>query len=297
MMKHRSLFFFTLPGIILITLFSYIPLIMGFVLPFKDVNYKLGIWKSPWAGLKNFKFLFSSDNAWRITRNTVCLNFLFIVTLLACSIICALFLYQVSRKWVKTYQTAFFFPYFISWVVASYILLAMLDMENGLFNNILAFFGKDPVLWYNEPKYWPLIMVLANLWKNIGYYTIIYYTGLLGINEDYYDAAKVDGANKLQQIFYISLPLLKPLVITLLMLQLSKIFMGNFDMFYNLTMNSTALYPTTDIIDTYVYRCLKTMGDLGMSSAAGLYQSIVGFVIVMIFNGILRKIDKENAII
>lgn len=235
LVKYRSIFFFTLPGMILILLFSYIPLAMGFILPFKDINYSLGIWKSPWVGFENFKFLFSSDSAWRITRNTVVLNFLFIVTVLTCSIVCALFLYQVTKRWVKTYQTILFFPYFISWVVASYVLLAMLDMENGLFNNVLQLFGHEPILWYNEPKYWPVILVVANLWKNIGYYTIIYYTGLLGISEEYYEAAKIDGATRLQQIRYITLPLLKPIIITLLLLQLSKIFFGNFDMFYNLT--------------------------------------------------------------
>ena len=247
-------------------------------------------------GLDNFKFLFSSDAAWRITRNTVCLNFLFIITVLVLSIICALFLYQLSKRSVKTYQTVLFFPYFISWVVASYVVLALLDMDNGLLNSILKFFGQEPILWYNEPKYWPVIMVIANLWKNVGYYTIIYYTGLLGINEEYYEAAQIDGATRLQQIRYITLPLLKPVIITLFLLQLSKIFFGNFDMFYNLTMNSAALYPTTDVIDTYVYRSLKVMGDLGMSSAAGLYQSIVGFVIVLTANAVIRKVDKDNAL-
>lgn len=296
LVKYKSIFFLTLPGILLVLTFQYAPLVMGFVLPFKNVNYKTGIWKSPWVGLDNFKFLFSSDAAWRITRNTVCLNFLFIITVLVLSIICALFLYQLSKRSVKTYQTVLFFPYFISWVVASYVVLALLDMDNGLLNSILKFFGQEPILWYNEPKYWPVIMVIANLWKNVGYYTIIYYTGLLGINEEYYEAAQIDGATRLQQIRYITLPLLKPVIITLFLLQLSKIFFGNFDMFYNLTMNSAALYPTTDVIDTYVYRSLKVMGDLGMSSAAGLYQSIVGFVIVLTANAVIRKVDKENAL-
>lgn len=139
-------------------------------------------------------------------------------------------------------------------------------------------------------------MVISNLWKNIGYFTIIYYTGLLGINEEYYEAAQIDGASGWQQIRYITLPLIKPVVVTMVLLQLSKIFVGNFDMFYNLTMNSAALYPTTDVIDTYVYRSLKVMGDLGMSSAAGLYQSVVGFVIVITVNAVIRKFDKENAL-
>lgn len=295
-LKYKSIFFFTLPGIILILLFSYIPLAMGIVLPFKEIDYRLGIWKSPWVGLENFKFLFFSDAAWRITRNTIVFNFLFIVTVLVCSVICALFLYQVTKRWVKTYQTILFFPYFISWVVASYVLFAMLDMENGLFNNLLESLGRDPILWYNEPKYWTVILVLANLWKSVGYNTIIYYSGLLGINEEYYEAAKIDGASRIKQIRYITLPLLKPIIITLLLLSVGKIFYGNFDMFYNLTMNQSALYSATDVIDTYVYRSLRSLGDLGMSSAAGLYQSVVGFVIVMVVNAIIRKIDKDNAL-
>lgn len=295
MKKYRSIFFFTLPGLILLVLFCYIPMVMSFVLPFKNVNYRLGIWKSPWVGFENFKFLFTSDTAWRITRNTIVLNVLFIVTLLVSSLACALFLYQVSKRWVKTYQTVFFFPHFISWVVGSYILLALLDMDKGLLNNILVFFGKEPILWYNEPKYWTVILVVANLWKSVGYNTIIYYTGLLGINDEYYEAAKIDGASGLQLVCYISLPLLKPVVITMMILALGKIFYGNFDMIYNLTMDSTLLYPTTDIIDTYVYRALRSMGDLGMSSAAGLYQSLVGFFMVIGANAVIRKLDEENA--
>lgn len=296
MKRYKTLFFFTLPGIILFILFSYIPLAMGFVIPFKDIDYQLGIWNSPWIGFKNFEFLFTSDTAWRITKNTIVLNVLFIVTLLAGALICALFLYQVTKRWVKTYQTMLFFPYFISWVVGSYVLLGLLDMDKGLVNKALVFFGQDPIMWYNEPKYWVVILVLANLWSSIGYHTIIYYTGLLGINEEYYEAARIDGASKLQLIRYISLPLLKPIVIMMLLLSLGKIFYGNFDMIYNLTLDSPLLYPTTDIIDTYVYRSLKSMGDMGMSAAAGLYQSVVGFVMVIGFNAIIRKTDKENAV-
>ncbi len=299
-MKHfsnyKGIFLLTLPGILLIFTFQYVPMVLGLVLPFKNVDYSLGLWKSPWVGFENFKFLFSSDAAWRITRNTVVLNTLFIITVTVGALICAMLLYQLGKRAVKTYQTVLFFPYFISWVVASYACLALLDMEHGFFNSILQFFGKESVLWYNEPGYWPGIMVIANLWKNIGYYTIIYYTGLLGISEEYYEAARIDGASKWQQIKRITLPLLKPMIILMVLLQLSKIFFGNFDMFYNLPMNSAALYPTTDVIDTYVYRSLKVMGDLGMSSAAGLYQSVVGFVIVIVANAVIRKTDKESAL-
>lgn len=293
--RYWEVFLLTLPGVALIFLFSYVPMFLGFILPFKNVKYDLGIWKSPWVGFDNFKFLFNSDIAWRITRNTIGLNFLFIITVLTLAITCALFLYELSQKSVKVYQTIFFVPYFISWVVASYICLALLDMDNGLFNSIAQFFGKDPIMWYNEAKYWPAILVIANAWKNAGYYTIIFYAGLMGINSEYYEAAKIDGASRLQQVRYITLPSIKSLIVLMFLLQLSKIFFGNFDMFYNLPRNSAALYSTTDVIDTYVYRSLKVMGDIGMSAAAGLYQSVVGFIIVLSANTIIRKVDRENA--
>ncbi len=293
--KNRELFLLTIPGVLFIFIFNYIPL-YGLVLPFKDYRFDLGFWKSPWVGFQNFRFLFSGDDALRITRNTVVLNALFIVVLLLFSIIFALILFEMSRKFVKLYQTIMFFPFFLSWVVVSYVFLALLDMDHGLVNMLLQKLHMDPVLWYNESSYWPSLLVSANTWKNVGYYTIIYYTGLLGIDSELFDAADIDGANKWHKIKNISIPMLKPLITLLLLLQIGKIFYGNFDLFYNLTRDSSLLYPTTDVIDTYVYRSLKGAGDLGMSSAAGAYQSVVGFVLVLVTNWIIRRYDKENAL-
>ncbi len=295
LIKNRELFFLSLPGIIIIFLFSYLPM-FGLILPFKNYRYDLGFWKSPWVGFDNFKFLFNSGNAWRITRNTVGLNFLFIIVTLLVSLIIALMLNELSKKSVKVYQTSMFLPYFISFVVVSYIFLALFDMNSGAVNGILKFIGKEPVLWYNEPKYWPALLVIANTWKGAGYSAIIYYAGLISIDKEFYEAAELDGAKKIQQIRLISIPLLMPLIMVLFLLSIGRIFFGNFDMFYNLTRDSSLLYPTTDVIDTFVYRSLRVTGDIGMSSAAGIYQSVVGLIIVLIANGITRKVNRENAI-
>lgn len=293
--KNKELFLLTLPGILFLCLFSYYPM-YGLILPFKDFKYNLGLFKSPWVGFENFKFLFNSNSAWRITRNTVGLNTIFIVVLIVVSLGIALMLNEISRKSVKTYQTVLFFPYFLSWVVVSYVFLAILDMDHGLANQILKIFNVKEILWYNEPKYWPAITTIANTWKSAGYYAIIYYTALIGLDREYFEAASLDGASKWQQIRYISIPLISPLITLLLLLQLGQIFKGNFDLFYNLTRDSSILYPTTDVIDTFVYRALRSLGDIGMASAAGVYQSVVGFVIVMGSNAVIRKINPDNAI-
>ncbi|MCL2342572.1 MAG: ABC transporter permease subunit [Firmicutes bacterium] len=294
-LKHKELFFLSLPAVVFVFIFSYIPM-YGLILPFKDYKYNLGFWKSPWVGFENFKFLFNSDNAIRITRNTLLLNATFIIALLIVSLAIAIMLNELARKTVKVLQTAMFFPYFLSWVVVGYVFLGMFDMNHGMLNNILKIFGQDPVLWYNDPKYWPVILPITYVWKNAGYYAIIYFAGILGIDKELYEAAKLDGASKLQQIRRITLPLLTPLISIMVLLQIGKIFTGNFDMIFNVTRNSALLYPTTDVVDTFVYRSLKTMGDIGMSSAAGIYQSVVGFVLVLGTNKIIKKINPENAL-
>lgn len=292
---HWQLFLLTLPGMLVLFVFSYLPM-AGIILPFKNYRYDLGIFKSPWVGWMNFKFLFSTDNAIRITRNVLVMNSLFIITVTLTAIVFALVLNELSKKFVKLYQTVLFVPYFISWVVASYIVFALLDMDYGFFNNILVTVGADPITWYNEPQYWPVILTIANLWKGAGYTTVIYYAGLMGIDREFYEAARIDGASKMQQIRHISVPLITPLILMIFILSIGKIFFGNFDLFYNVTRDSPMLYSTTDVIDTFVYRSLKTSGDIGMASAAGLYQSVVGFVIVLSANFIVKRINPDNSI-
>ncbi len=293
--KHRELVVLSLPGVLFLLVFSYIPL-YGIVLPFKNFRYDLGFWKSPWVGFRNFAFLFGSDNAWRITRNTVLLNLAFILVMTGVALAFALMLFEVRRRSVRAYQTAMFLPYFLSWVVVSYIFLALLDMDRGLANRILEALGAEPRLWYNDPGPWPLLLLLANTWKGAGYSAIIYYAGLMNIDREYYEAAEIDGATRFQQIRKISIPLLSPLITILFLLAIGRILYGNFDLFYNLTRNSTLLYPATDVIDTFVYRALRVTGDIGMSSAAGIYQSVVGFFIVLAANLVVRRIHPENSL-
>ncbi len=293
--RNWGLISLALPGLIFVIIFQYFPM-FGLVLAFKDFNFGKGIWGSDWVGLNNFKFFFTSDAALQVTRNTLLLNLSFIILTNLVSIAFALMLFELSRKAVKLYQTTLFFPYFLSWVVVSYVTYALLNPQLGVINHLLKQLGFAEINWYMESKYWPFILSLAFLWKNIGYSTLIFYTGLMGIDKSYYEAAAIDGASKWQQVRNISIPLLTPLITLISVLQIGKIFYSDFGMFYFLTADSGALYATTDVIDTYVYRALRVSGDIGMATAIGLYQSLVGFVLVLTVNFIVRKINKENAI-
>lgn len=293
--KNWELTAMALPAVILLIIFSYVPM-FGLVLPFKEYRFDLGFFGSKWIGLENFKFLFSGNEVFLATRNTVLYNVVFIITGMACSIIFALMLFELGRRSVKVYQTVFFVPYFISWVVASYAISGLLNVEYGVLNRIITSLGGKAIMWYSEPKYWPFIFVIANIWKTMGYNVIVFYTELMSIDKSLYEAAKVDGATRLQQIKYITLPCLKRIVVLLLIMSIGKIFSGDFGMFYNVPLNSSLLYSTTDVLDTYVYRALINMGKLGMSSAATFYQSVVGFVLVMLSNRVVKKLDEENAV-
>jgi putative aldouronate transport system permease protein len=196
----------------------------------------------------------------------------------------------------KFYQSAMFLPHFISWVVVGYFAFAFLSVDQGLLNKLLARFGVEPIAWYREPGYWPAILTLTAFWKGVGYGSILYLAIIIGISPEYYEAAKIDGANKLQQIWYVTLPHLTPVVIILTLFAVSGIFRSDFGLFFNVTRNQTPLYPTTDVIDTFVYRALRQMNDLGMSAAAGVYQSVVGFLLVLVVNWVVRRIDPDRAL-
>ncbi|WP_314584799.1 ABC transporter permease subunit [Paenibacillus terrigena] len=294
-LRHKGLLALAAPGLLFVLIFNYVPM-LGLVLAFKDFNFRKGIWGSDWVGLDNFKFFFTSDAALQVTRNTIVLNFIFILLTNVVAIAFALMLFELSRRAVKLYQTTLFFPYFLSWVVVSYVTYALLNPQMGVINHLLQQFGFDEINWYMEAKYWPFILSLAYLWKNVGYSTLIFYTGLMSIDKSLYEAASIDGASKWQQVRSISIPLLSPLITLITLLQVGKIFYSDFGMFYFLTADSGALYATTDVIDTYVYRALRVSGDTGMATAIGLYQSLVGFVLVVTVNFIVRKFNKENAI-
>jgi putative aldouronate transport system permease protein len=284
-----------LPGLSFLIAFYYAPL-FGLIIPFKRMDYSRGILRSPWIGFRNFEFFFKSQDAFRITRNTLGLNFLFITVTLVVSITLALLLFELSRGKVKIYQTCMFVPYFVSWVIASYVMYAILNPQMGIIPNILRSMDLEPPNFYYEPKYWTFILTLAYLWKNAGYMTLLYYATLMGIDSNQFEAAAIDGAGKWQITFRISIPFLASVIILMVILQIGKIFYSDFGMFYFLTRNSGPLYATTDVIDTYVYRALRVTGDIGMASSVGLYQSIVGFVLVLGSNLIVRRISSENAI-
>lgn len=292
--KNRELFFITLPAIIFVFIFSYIPM-GGVIIAFKNYKFSKGILGSDWVGFENFRFLLTSDTA-RIVRNTIGMNSLFIISGTVVSVAFALFLFEMSRSYIKIYQTIMFIPYFFSWVVVSYIFTGFFDMDLGLINGLLKHFGAEPIYWFNKPEYWPAILVFVHIWKSAGYGCVIYYSTLLGIDSEYYEAAKLDGANRWQQIKNISLPMLRPMIIIITILAIGKIFNADFGMFYFLTKDTGALYPTTDVIDTYVFRTFRVLGDTGMATAAGLVQSLVGFFLVLGTNLIVRKIDEDSSL-
>ena len=293
--KNLPLLILTLPSVLYLFVFCYIPL-YGLVLPFKNYDYSLGFLKSPWAGFDNFKFLLNNESVALATRNTILYNIAFIILGLIMSVAIALMLYEMRAVFVKCYQTILFLPYFISWVVAAYAAKVFLDIDYGLINKILLSMGKEAIAWYNKPECWPVILIIAEIWKGMGYNAIIYYASLMGTDNSLFEAAKIDGAGKLKQLWYISLPSIKPMIIIMTILKIGKIFYGDFGLFYNFTLNSSLLYSTTDIIDTYVYRSLITLGDVGMSSAAGFYQAVLGFILVITTNFIVNKIDSDNAL-
>ena len=295
--EYWPLYLMMLPALLYLLINNYIPM-AGMVIAFKKLNFAKGIWASPWAGLDNFKFLFSSKDAWIITRNTLLYNVAFILINMVVGIAIAILITEVrNTKLKKVYQSAILLPFLMSMVILSYIVYALLSAENGLVNNsILPLFHIDPIQWYQKPKYWPAILIIANCWKGVGYGCLIYIASLIGIDPSFYEAARLDGASKWQEITKITLPSLVPTIITLLLLSIGRIFYSEFGLFYQVPMNSGVLFPTTNVIDTYVYRALIEQGNISMSSAAGVYQSLVGFCVVMLSNWIVRKVDKDQAL-
>lgn len=295
--EYWPLYLMMLPALLYLLINNYIPM-AGMVIAFKKLNFAKGIWASPWAGLKNFKFLFASRDAWVITRNTLLYNVAFILVNMVIGIAIAILITEIrNTKLKKIYQSAILLPFLMSMVILSYIVYALLSAENGLVNNsILPLFHIDPIQWYQKPKYWPAILIIANCWKGVGYGCLIYIASLIGIDPSFYEAARLDGASKWQEITKITLPSLVPTIITLLLLSIGRIFYSDFGLFYQVPMNSGVLFPTTNVIDTYVYRALIEQGNISMSSAAGVYQSLVGFCVVMLSNWIVRKVDKDQAL-
>lgn len=290
-----------LPGALWFLIFAYIPM-PGAILAFKQYRLDLGgffsgIFKSEWVGLHNFEFLFNAHDAYVITRNTVLYNLTFISLGLVLSVTMAIILYHLTqKKLAKLYQTAMFLPYFLSWIIVSYFVFSFLSVDKGVLNQILAYFGMKPIDWYSEAAYWPIILVIMNAWKGIGYSSVIYLAAISGIDRSYYEAAMIDGANKWQQTLKITIPLIKPMMVILTLLAIGGIFRADFGLFYQIPRESGPLFPVTNVIDTYVYRSMKLLGDFGLAAAAGFYQSVVGLILVLAANWSVKKVNEDQAL-
>ena len=294
--KYLPIYIMALPGLIYLFINNYMPL-PGLILAFKNYNARKGIWGSDWVGFDNFKFLFATNDAFIITRNTLCYNLIFIIVNTVAAIAVAIILSELNSKLKKIYQSVILLPYMVSMVIVSYLVFAFLSTENGFLNNsIIKLLGMEPISWYMEKKYWPFILVLVNLWKTIGYNCIIYLAAILGFDKGYYEAAAIDGAGKWQQIIKITIPLLRPTIIMMTLLAVGKIFYSDFGLFYQVPQNSGALFSVTNTIDTYVYRGLLELGDITLSAAAGLYQSVIGFILVLGSNLWVRRLDPDSSL-
>lgn len=290
------LYIMVAPGFIYLLINNYIPM-LGIVIAFKNLNFSKGILKSDWAGLSNFEYLFKAPDAFLITRNTILYNVAFIVVNTVVAIVIAIILSEIRSKMkVKIFQSCVLIPSLISIIIVSYLAYAFLSGRTGFINGSLAAAGKDTISFYTEPKYWPVILIFINCWKGAGYSSIIYLAAILGIDQEMYEAAEIDGATRWNKIRFITLPMLKSTVITLTLMNVGRIFYSDFGLFYQVPMNSGALINATNTIDTYVYRGLIELGDISMSSAACVYQSLVGFVLVLTANWVTKKLSSENAL-
>lgn len=296
--QYRTLLMMLLPAIVIIFIFAYLPM-SGVVLAFKRYRYADGIWGSPWTKgvFDNFRFFFLSGKAWMVTRNTFLYNLAFIAVNTSLAVAFAIILNEMRSKLLRSFtQSVLFLPYFVSWVIVGSIAYNLFNYENGMLNGMIRFFGCEPVNLYGTPGAWPWLILLFNAWKSVGYATVVYLAAVTGIDDHLYEAAEIDGANVFQRIRNVTLPSIRPTMITLVLLDVSKIFRGNFDLFYQLIGKNGALYNATDVIDTFVFRALIQSSDTGMAAAAGLYQSVLCFVTIMVVNTAVRRINTDYAL-
>ncbi len=294
--RDKELTLLVIPVVLYLLIFNYLPM-GGVVLAFKDYNYIDGIFGSPWIGLKNFEFFFRSDAAATTLFNTLFYNFMLIALGTVVNAVVALLLNEVKNRFaIKFYQTAMFFPYFLSWVVVSFIVYAYLSPAYGLGNQVLETFGMEPQNWYQYAPAWRYILIFMGLWKTMGMSVLINYATLIGIDKGYYEAAMIDGANGWQQAWYISVPFLVPVTVIQFILSMGRIFNSDFGLFYQLTRNSGAIASTTTVIDTYIYEMLMGSNEVGIGTAVGLFQSVIGVVLVILTNKIVTRIEPDNAL-
>lgn len=307
--RHIEYGLMLVPGAMWLFIFCYLPM-GGIILAFKQFRMHMpkkgdffqnpfinSMIKSEWVGFKNFEFIFKTPDAWLMTRNTVLYNLAFILIGLVLSVALAIAITELrQRRMAKLYQTIFFFPFFLSWIVISYLLFAMLNTNMGIFNQILERFGREPIKWYMEPKYWPFIMLFANRWRYTGNGSIIYLAAITGMDSQLFEAATIDGASKWQQIWRITIPLLVPIMVLLTILAAGRVFNADFAMFYALPNGSGVLRRATLVIDVYVFNSLRGGIPIGMPAAAGLYQSFVGFILILTTNWIVRRVRPDMAL-
>lgn len=289
---QAGLMLLSLPAIVFFLVFSYAPM-FGLIIAFKKIDYRLGILNSPWVGFNNFMFFFKSVDAWRITRNTVGYGLLLLILGIITAVIVALLLYEIRSKLaIKVYQTSMMLPYFLSWVIVGYITYAIFNADHGILNSLLIKLHFSPIDVYSSPQYWPFIIPIANIWKGVGPSMIFYYAALMGIDESLFEAAVIDGANTWQRTWNISIPSLIPIICMLSILGIGGILNGDFGLYYQIPRNLGILYPTTDVIATYVYRGL-TNGAMEQTAAVGFLQSVIGLILVLGTNAIVKKIDPD----
>lgn len=295
--KHKLLYLMMLPTVAFLIINNYMPM-LGLSMAFVRYRPNVGLFGSQFVAFENFKYFFSTPDFLNITKNTVLYNLVFIVLDISVATFCAICLNEMRNKiGKKVYQTFMLMPFFLSWVVVNYIFYSFLSVDKGFINNsILKFLGQDAVSWYRETKFWPFILVFAQLWRYTGYNTILIYSGLVAINDSLYEAALMDGAGKLKQIFTITIPMLSPVIIAMFLMLVGRIFYADFGLHFQVTNNSSALYPVTDVLDTYVYRSLRQMGNISMASAAGFYQAIVGMFVVVAANKVVKKVDASKSL-
>ena len=295
--KPLPLLAIAFPGIAYLIINNYIPM-FGIFLAFKDYSYVKGVFGSDWCGFENFRFLFKTKDAWIMTRNTILYNLAFIVIGTIAAIFVAILMYELGRRFrTKLFQAAMLLPNLLSWVVIGFIVYAFLNADSGFINNtVLKGLGITQVSWYSNTKPWPFILIVVYLWKYVGVNSIIYMASISGIDKGIFEAAQMDGASKMRQIFSITIPIIKPAIIILTLMSIGRIFFSDFGLFYQVPQNSGALFNVTQTIDTYVYRGLMELNDVGMAAAAALFQSVVGFVLVLGANAVVRKINSENAL-
>lgn len=294
--RHRILLLMCAPAILFFFAFNYIPL-PGIYVAFVKFNYRDGIFGSKFIGLNNFEFLWTSGKLWDLTKNTILYNLAFIILGNLLAVFVAILLNEMrSKMFKKVSQTVMFLPYFISQVLVGILVFNLLNYDTGFVNGILTSLGMEKWQPYADPNVWPVMLVIIYLWQQTGYQSVVYFAAIMGIDGEIMEAAKVDGANGFQRIRYIILPSLKPTIVILLLFALGGIVKGNFGLFYNIIGTNSILYNTTDIIETYVYRATMTDFNFSTASAVGLYQSVVGFVIVMVVNYIVKKIEPDYSL-